>query len=33
LFPLGPRFAGNLFDDQAFEQAGGGVIFNLPNGL
>jgi hypothetical protein len=33
LFPLGPRFAGNAFDDQAFEQAGGEVIFNLPNGL
>ncbi len=33
LFPLGPRFAGNPFDDQAFEQAGGEVIFNLPNGL
>jgi hypothetical protein len=33
LFPLGPRFAGNEFDDQAFEQAGGEVIFNLPNGL
>jgi hypothetical protein len=33
LFPLGPRFAGNDFDDQAFEQAGGEVIFNLPNGL
>jgi hypothetical protein len=33
LFPLGPRFHGNDFDDQAFEQAGGEVIFNLPNGL
>jgi hypothetical protein len=33
LFPLGLRFAGNDFDDQAFEQAGGKVIFNLPNGL
>ena len=33
LFPLGPRFVGNAFDDQAFEQAGGEVIFNLPNGL
>jgi hypothetical protein len=33
LFPLGPRFHGNPFDDQAFEQAGGEVIFNLPNGL
>ncbi len=33
LFPLGPRFRGNPFDDQAFEQAGGEVVFNLPNGL
>jgi mono/diheme cytochrome c family protein len=33
LFPLGPRFLGNHFDDQAFEQAGGEVIFHLPNGL
>jgi len=33
LFPLGPRFHGNPFDDQAFVQAGGEVIFNLPNGL
>jgi len=33
LFPLGPRFHGNRFDDQAFEQAGGEVIFHLPNGL
>jgi serine/threonine-protein kinase len=33
LFPLGPRFTGNRFDDQAFEQAGGEVIFHLPNGL
>ncbi len=33
LFPLGPRFHGNPFDDQAFEQAGGEVIFHLPNGL
>jgi len=32
-FPLGPRFPGHRFDDQAFEQAGGEVIFNLPNGL
>jgi len=32
-FPLGPRFPGNRFDDQAFKQAGGEVIFNLPNGL
>ena len=33
LFPLGPRFHGNPFDDQAFEQAGGEVVFHLPNGL
>ena len=33
LFPLGPKFDGNPFDDQAFVQAGGEVIFNLPNGL
>jgi serine/threonine-protein kinase len=33
LFPLGPRFTGNAFDDQAFEQAGGEIIFNLANGL
>ena len=33
LFPLGPKFRGNRFDDQAFEQAGGEVVFHLPNGL
>jgi serine/threonine-protein kinase len=33
LFPLGPKFPGNPFDDQAFVQAGGEVIFHLPNGL
>ena len=33
LFPLGPRFHGNPFDEQAFEQAGGEVVFHLPNGL
>lgn len=32
-FPLGPKFAGNKFQDHAFEQAGGEIIFNLPNGL
>jgi serine/threonine-protein kinase len=32
-FPLGPVFAGNRFYDQAFQQAGGEIIFNLPNGL
>ena len=32
-FPLGPVFAGNPFPDQAFEHAGGEIIFNLPNGL
>jgi hypothetical protein len=33
LKPLGPKFPGNRFDDQAFVQAGGEVIFHLPNGL
>ena len=32
-FPLGPAFRGNPFPDLAFEQAGGELIFNLPNGL
>jgi serine/threonine-protein kinase len=32
-FPLGPVFDGNTFDRQAFEHAGGEIIFNLPNGL
>ncbi|HBI46815.1 MAG TPA: transcriptional regulator, partial [Planctomycetales bacterium] len=32
-YPLGPRFTGNEFDDQAFDHAGGEIIFNLPNGL
>lgn len=32
-FPLGPRFSGNPFDRQAFDHAGGELIFNLPNGL
>jgi serine/threonine-protein kinase len=32
-FPLGPVFAGNPFERQAFEHAGGELIFNLPNGL
>jgi serine/threonine-protein kinase len=32
-FPLGPSFAGNSFLKQAFEQAGGELIWNLPNGL
>ena len=32
-FPLGPKFAGNPFNDLAFEQAGGEIIFSLPNGL
>lgn len=31
--PLGPRFHANPFADQAFEQDGGEIIFNLPNGL
>lgn len=33
LFPLGPVFARNPFADQAFEHAGGEIIFNLPNHL
>jgi serine/threonine-protein kinase len=32
-FPLGPAFAGNSHARQAFEHAGGEIIFNLPNGL
>jgi serine/threonine-protein kinase len=32
-FPLGPKFEENSFNDFAFVQAGGEVIFNLPNGL
>ena len=32
-FPLGPNFNDNPFEPQAFEQAGGEIIFNLPNGL
>jgi hypothetical protein len=32
-FPLGPRFAGNDFAEQAFTHDGGEIIFNLPNGL
>jgi serine/threonine-protein kinase len=32
-FPLGPKFAQNPFPQQAFDHAGGELIFNLPNGL
>ena len=32
-FPLGPKFDGNPFADQAFEHDGGEIIFNLPNGM
>jgi serine/threonine-protein kinase len=32
-FPLGPVFADNPYPRQAFEHAGGELIFNLPNGL
>lgn len=32
-FPLGPVFSGNPFTSQAFEQAGGEIIFSLPDGL
>jgi mono/diheme cytochrome c family protein len=31
--PLGPDFKGNPFADLAFRQAGGEIVFNLPNGL
>ena len=33
LYPLGPKFDGNPFADRAFQQGGGEIIFNLPNGL
>jgi len=32
-FPLGPKFEANPFPRQAFEHAGGEMIFHLPNGL
>ena len=32
-YPLGPKFAHNPYNEQAFVQAGGEFIFNLPNGL
>ena len=32
-FPLGPKFKNNPFEQQAFVQSGGEVLFNLPNGL
>jgi serine/threonine-protein kinase len=32
-FPLGPVFPANPFPSQAFEHAGGEIIFSLPNGL
>ena len=32
-FPLGPVFDANPFPNQAFEHAGGEIIFNLPNGM
>jgi serine/threonine-protein kinase len=32
-FPLGPAFDHHPFPRQAFQQAGGEIIFNLPNGL
>jgi serine/threonine protein kinase len=32
-FPLGPVFTANPFPNQAFEHAGGELIFNLPNGM
>jgi serine/threonine-protein kinase len=33
LFPLGPKFSANPFNSKAFVQAGGEIVFNLPNGL
>jgi serine/threonine-protein kinase len=32
-FPLGPDFGANPFRQRAFKQAGGEVLFHLPNGL
>jgi serine/threonine-protein kinase len=32
-YPLGPVFEGNPYAHQAFEHAGGEILFNLPNGL
>ncbi|GAB4141117.1 MAG: hypothetical protein Tsb009_10810 [Planctomycetaceae bacterium] len=32
-FPLGPRFNGNPFNNQAFDHDGGEIIFSLPNGM
>lgn len=32
-FPLGPKHRNNAFNQFAFEQDGGEIIFNLPNGL
>jgi serine/threonine-protein kinase len=32
-FPLGPVFKDNPFERQAFQQDGGEIVFNLPNGL
>jgi mono/diheme cytochrome c family protein len=32
-FPLGPEFNQNPFPQQAFHQAGGEIVFNLPNHL
>src|SRR5262249_19253283 len=32
-YPLGPTFKGNPFAHQAFEHAGGEIIFTLPNKL
>jgi hypothetical protein len=32
-FPLGPEFAGNPYNDQAFDHDGGEIIWSLPNGM
>jgi len=33
LFPLGPKFPENEYEDMAFDHDGGEIIFHLPNGL
>ncbi|MCA9245467.1 MAG: hypothetical protein KDA42_00100 [Planctomycetales bacterium] len=32
-FPLGPKFEGNSFSEQAFEHDGNEIIWSLPNGM
>ena len=33
VFPLGPRFEGNPFQQNAFKHDGGEIIYSLPNGM